>query len=228
MSLFTIADLHLSFSSNKPMDVFSGWKNYTDKIKENWLYRVLPNDTVVIIGDVSWAMNFRELKKDFEFLNSLSGNKIIIKGNHDYWWTTVKKMNGFLEENNFSTIKILHNNAYVVDKKVVCGTRGWILDTTTASEDRKVYLRECIRLEASIKEGLKYNLPIYAFLHYPPISDNCEATELIQILNLYNIKKCFYGHLHGSSVNKAVIGARYGIEFELVSCDYVDFTPIII
>ncbi len=228
MSLFTIADLHLSFSSNKPMDVFYGWKNYTDKIKENWLYRVLPSDTVVIIGDVSWAMNFEQLKKDFEFINSLSGNKIIIKGNHDYWWTTLKKMNEFINENNFSTIKILHNNAFVVEDKVVCGTRGWILDKTTLSEDRKIYLRECSRLESSIKEGLKFNLPIYVFLHYPPISYNCEATELLEILKFYNIKKCYYGHLHGNSINNEIIFTKYGIDFELVSCDYVDFTPIII
>ena len=228
MSLFAIADLHLSFNTNKPMDIFSGWEDYCTKLQKNWNKIVNSEDTVVICGDISWAMNLDELNNDFKFIDELNGSKIILKGNHDYWWTTLKKMNGYVKENSFTSIKFLHNNAYIADNKAICGTRGWILESVSnTDEDKKIILRECQRLETSIKEGLKYNLPLYIFLHYPPVVEGFECKEIIEILIKYKIKNCFYGHIHGASSKKAVIGEYNGIDFRLISSDYVDFTPIL-
>jgi predicted phosphohydrolase len=228
MALFAISDLHLSFGVDKPMDIFSGWQDYTTRIYENWQSRVKEDDTVVIAGDISWAMNFKELKEDFCFINKLNGKKIILKGNHDYWWTTVKKMQSFIEENSFHSIEILHNNAFETQDYAICGTRGWLIEKPTDSELDKVYVRECQRLEASIKEGLKIQKELMVFLHYPPIYENQVSFKIIEILKNYNIKKCFYGHLHGASTYHAMNGNAFGIEFRLISCDYVNFSPILI
>lgn len=228
MALFAIADLHLSFGVNKPMDIFSGWQDYTTRIYDNWQSKVNEEDTVVIAGDISWAMNFNALKEDFNFINKLNGKKIILKGNHDYWWTTVKKMQGFIDENNFHSIKILHNNAFETDEFAICGTRGWLIEKPTDSELDKVYVRECQRLEASIKEGLKLGKEILVFLHYPPLYEEQVSVKIIDILKSYDIKKCFYGHLHGASKFNATNGNAFGIEFRLISCDYVNFSPILI
>lgn len=224
MALFVIADLHLSLGVNKPMDIFGGWDNYIVKLEENWRNNVKDEDTVVIPGDISWGMKFEDCIKDFEFLNSLPGRKIISKGNHDYWWNTKTKMEKFFDEMCFSSLNILQNNHYAYENIGICGTRGWINETEIPA-DKKVLLREAQRLSMSIESALKDNLKPVVFLHYPPIFANEYNYEILEILHKYGIKKCFYGHIHGRGHNKAINGTRDGIDYMLVSSDYLKFCP---
>lgn len=229
MSIWTIADLHLSFSTNKPMDIFGeNWKGYTDKVKQNWLENVSDEDTVILTGDFSWAMQFEDAIADFKFIDSLPGRKILLKGNHDYWWQTVNSMNKILEENDLYDIYFLQNNAYLADNKIIVGTRGWTFDELEENW-QKIYNRELIRLELSIKDGIeKYgnDKEIIAFMHYPPITkqmlESNRRSKYLDLLNEYNIHKLFYGHLHGVK-QEAVIGNVQGIELNLVSSDYLNF-----
>lgn len=227
MSLFTIGDLHLSFSSNKPMDVFSGWDNYTERLTYNWNKNVTSDDTVVLPGDFSWAMNFKEAKADFDYVNKLNGKKILLKGNHDYWWSTLNKMNVFLSENEFSTISILHNNHFKYENYGICGTRGWINENENTA-DAKVLAREAQRLEVSIKSALSVDLEPIVFLHYPPVYADSYNCNILEILFKYSIKECYYGHIHGKSCNYAINGERDGVKYRLVSSDYVQFNPVFI
>lgn len=226
MNLFTISDLHLSFSVNKPMDVFRGWQNHTEKIEANWKRLVKNDDTVVIGGDISWAISLEEATADFCFIDSLPGEKIILKGNHDYWWSTVKKINEFLQKNKFNTIKILHNNTYSDGNIAICGTRGWIYDSG-ATKDIKVISRECGRLEASIESAVKLGVKPIVFLHYPVAYGEFVCKEIFDILKKYDIRTVYYGHIHGQGFNK-LISNLHGIEMKLVSCDCIDFTPTFI
>ena len=224
--IYTIADLHLSFGTNKPMDVFNGWTNYTERIRNNWQRLVEPDDTVVIAGDISWAMKLNEINKDFEYIQSLNGKKIILKGNHDYWWTTKSKMDKYISESGFDSISILHNNYYVVEDTAICGTRGWFYDAEK-DEDMLILKREVGRLKMSIEPALKAGYQPIVFLHYPPIYNGMECTEIMNVLREYEIKKCFYGHVHGGNASKkAFIGEKYGIKFQLIACDYINFTPM--
>ncbi len=225
MALYAIADTHLSFGTNKPMDTFEGWQNYTEKLKKNWNKLVTENDTVVIAGDISWAMNFDELKADFDFINNLNGNKIIFKGNHDYWWNTMSKMNKFIEENHFNSIKILHNNSVNYNNISVCGSRGWMFESEE-DHDEKILNREVHRLKASL-DSAQCDEKI-VFLHYPPLTTANECSEIINLLNEYGIKKCYYGHLHGDAAKYAIDGCRNDIDFKLISCDRLNFTPYLI
>lgn len=222
MSLYVIGDTHLSFASGKSMDVFEGWEDYTERLKNNWQRLVEPNDTVVINGDISWGMSLDESYKDFEFLNSLNGNKIIIKGNHDFWWSTKTKAELFFKENGFDTLKILHNNAYRVENISVAGSRGWFFD---AEDDDKVMARECARIERSIIAAKELGGETVLFLHYPPVSPAKDCERIISVLEKYGVKRCYYGHLHGSSLKYAFNGQKYGIDFRLVSADYLGFCP---
>lgn len=224
MSLFAIGDLHLSLSTNKSMEVFEGWDNYVERIKNNWLSQINDSDTVVIVGDLSWGMNLEQSKNDFEFINNLPGKKIILKGNHDYWWTTVSKMEKFFCENEFSTFNILHNNHYVYEDIAICGTRGWINETNEPS-DAKILARESARLNTSIESVKNKNLTPVVFLHYPPLFAGNYNYEILQVLYKYNIKECYYGHIHGKSSSYSINGERDGIEFSLVSSDYLQFVP---
>lgn len=228
MAIYTIADLHLSFNTDKPMNIFgTNWENYEEKIKEDWLKKVTREDYVILPGDFSWAMYLEETTKDFEFINQLPGKKILLKGNHDYWWTTVTNMRKFLKENNFKNIDFLHNNSYEIEGKIIVGTRGWIL--SEEAEDKRLTKREADRLELSIINGIKEygnKKEIIAFMHYPPITKNYQNTEYIEILKKYNIKKCYYGHLHSSSIQDAAQGVIDGIEYKLVSSDGVNFKLI--
>lgn len=224
MPLYTIADLHLSLSVNKPMNIFGGWDDYIERLKENWDKTVSEDDTVVIPGDISWAMNFNEVKADFDFINKLKGSKILIKGNHDYWWSTINKMNCFIHDNNFNSIKILHNNHYEYKGFGICGTRGWI-NEPNIPEDMKILAREAQRLETSVKSAIKAGLIPIVFLHYPPIYINNYNYDILDVIYKYNIKQCYYGHLHGYGHNNAILGIRDGIEFNLVSSDFVQFIP---
>ncbi len=229
MSIYAIGDLHLSFNDPKPMDIFGdNWENHAKKIKENWIEVVKQEDTVIILGDFSWAMYLKDAKKDFDFLNSLPGKKILLKGNHDYWWTTVTSMRNYLKENNFNNIDFLYNNSYKIEDKIIVGTRGWTI--TDVEEDKKMVKRECIRLELSIQDAIKKygeKNEIISCIHYPPITkqslQNEEQLYFIKIMKKYNIKKCLYGHLHGKSHEDAIEGNFYGIDFKLISSDYLDF-----
>ena len=228
MSVYAIADLHLSLNANKSMEAFPGWNGYIEKISDNWLKTVKNEDTVVIAGDISWAMQLKDSYKDFKFLNSLPGKKILMRGNHDYWWATVKKINEFFQENNFSTLSLLFNNAWPVENICVCGTRGWMYNYEDA-KDEKIYLREVGRLRASLDFANQYDLEPIVFLHYPPVYGTFESEEIINLLIERNIKKCYYGHIHGGGVKKSVVQGKYkGIDFKLISCDYINFTPMLI
>ena len=231
--IFTIGDLHLGFSVDKPMDIFGdNWKSHDEQIKQDWLEKVKTDDTVIIPGDFSWGMSLEQAKEDFVFLNSLPGKKILSKGNHDYYWTTMNKMNNFIKENKFENIYFMHNNSYVVEDKIIVGTRGWITNIES-KDDYKVLKRECERLELSIKDGLKKieglngNYEMIAFIHYPPFYKEQIIPDEINFrkkLKEYGIKKCYYAHLHGSSHSEAIEGTlEDGITYKLVSSDYLGF-----
>lgn len=227
MSLYAIADLHLSLSSGKPMNIFPGWDNHVERLEKNWQATVSPDDTVVVPGDISWAINFEEAKADFDFINRLNGHKVIMKGNHDYWWNSMTKMNRFLEENGFDTITIVHNNYYPYGEYGICGTRGWIKDTDEPA-DAKVLAREAGRLETSIKAALADGKKPIVFLHYPPIFANDYNREILDVLFRYDIKTCYYGHLHGNAHRYAVCGEVDGINYQLIAGDFVQFCPKLI
>lgn len=229
MSIFVIADLHLSFNNPKPMDVFGeNWINHEKKIRKNWIENVKKEDIVILPGDFSWEMYLEKTKLDFEYLNNMPGNKILLKGNHDYWWTTVTSMRKFLKENNFTNIDFLYNNSYEYDGKILCGTRGWSI--VDEQMDKRLINRELIRLELSIKDGINRfgnDKEIIVFMHYPPITKAKiiaqQEMEFIELMKKYKIKRCYYGHLHGASILDAVEGVVEGIEFKLVSADKMNF-----
>lgn len=208
------------------MEIFKGWEGYTEKIEKNWKAIISSEDTVVLAGDISWAVGLERARTDFEFLNSLPGKKIIIKGNHDFWWSTASKMNSFLEENKFESLQILHNNSICAGEYAVCGTRGWLYDGT-AEQDIKVLRREAGRLEASVSAALDSGLKPTVFLHYPPVYSGYVCKEITEILQRYEIREVWYGHIHGSGRYQTV--SEYnGIKLHLVSCDCVGFTPVLI
>lgn len=227
MSLFAIADTHLSFGADKPMDIFRGWENYEERLEKNWRAVVNDSDTVVIPGDISWAMSLDGAREDFAFLDSLPGQKLILKGNHDYWWNTRTKIEKFWEENGFTTLHLVHNSAYKVGDFCVCGTRGWFYDAEKDA-DKKVILREAGRLRASIGEAKKLGGEPIVFLHYPPLSLTATCDELLSVLEEEGIKRCYYGHLHGASKYRAFTDERNGVKFSLISGDFLEFCPKII
>ncbi len=186
LSLYTIGDLHLSFSTDKPMDIFKGWDNHVNLLKDTWDYLVDDDDTVVIVGDISWAMDLNELYEDFKFIHNLKGKKIILKGNHDYWFTTKTKVDKFIEENGFDSIQILFNNSFEYGDYVLCGTRGWI-NEKGENPDKKVLNREAGRLKLSLEHGKASGKPPIAFLHYPPVYGNEECYDILQVLWDYGV-----------------------------------------
>ena len=230
MSLFTISDLHLPLGINKPMDIFgSEWDNYVEKLHNNWQAIVGDDDLVILPGDFSWASYLDEAKKDFEFLDNLNGKKVILKGNHDYWWTTLNKMNLFLNENGFDSISIMKNTAYMIGDTAICGTRGWIIPSSAVGEDAKIFEREKQRLILSLEDASAMGAKnIICAMHYPPVSKESENSEFLDIMNAYGVKRCIYGHLHGISHASAPIGVFSGIKLQLVSCDYLNFIPMLI
>ena len=226
MSLYVLADLHLSFSDpSKTMSIFNGWQDYQERIKKHWLENINEGDTIVLAGDISWGMSLAEAAPDFRFINELPGEKIIIKGNHDYWWTTKKKMDDFLSAEGFSTIKILHNNYYRYENYGICGTRGWV-NMPGETQDEKVLKREVQRLETSISLAVAEELEPIVFLHYPPIFASNFNYDILEVLYRHEIKECYYGHIHGRSAHELCIGNTYdGINFHLISGDYLQFVP---
>lgn len=226
MALFAIADTHLSISTGKTMNIFSGWVDYEQRLEKNWRRLVTDNDTVIIPGDVSWCMSMEEGLEDFAFLNSLPGKKILIKGNHDYWWSTKKKTDEFFARHNFDSLNMLHNNTYVCGNIAVCGTRGWFFDAENDA-DKKVVLREAGRLRTSIHAAKETGLEPVVFLHYPPVTADRKCDEIYNVLLEEGIKRCYYGHLHSYSHLTAVNGTdENGISFSLISGDYLEFCPV--
>ena len=232
MSIFAISDLHFAFDKEKPMDIFGeNWTNHEKKIKADWESRVKENDLVLLPGDLSWAMNLEENYKEFKYLEDLPGKKLLLKGNHDYWWTTVTNMKKYLNEHGFKTIDFLHNNSFLHENYIIAGTRGWI--SSNANDDVKVLKRELIRLELSLESGIKQfgnDKKIIVAMHYPPFIDKKIGVNFIELMNKYNVLTCIYGHIH-SDFNNAITDVGAGlvpahgknIDFKLVSADYLDF-----
>lgn len=224
MSVFAIGDTHLSFGADKPMNVFKGWDNYVERLKTNWENLIDEDDTVVIMGDVSWAMSLDEAAEDFRFINSLPGKKIILKGNHDYWWNTLTKMNAFLKENGLDSISFLYNNAYLVEGMSICGTRGWFFDAETEDSER-IIAREAGRLRASLEAGKQLGGEPVVFLHYPPVTKTDICQPIVDVLKTQGVKRCYYAHLHSASAYNSFNGEADGIYYELLSADYLKFCP---
>lgn len=225
MALYAIGDLHLCLGAPKPMDVFGGaWVGYMDKLKAG-LDVIGPEDTTVLLGDLSWALGLTEAREDFAWMNAIPGRKLIVKGNHDYWWSTAAKFQKFCQENGFSDLHLLNNNAYEYDGVALCGTRGWFFEEEKSGQhDEKVFRRELMRLEASLKAA--GDLPKMVFLHYPPRYKGYECPEILALLEKYRVRRCFYGHLHGGSHKLAMEGQWDGVDFRLVSADYLNFQPL--
>lgn len=224
MAIFTIGDLHLPLGIDKPMNKFgSQWDNYVDRIASNWSAVVHDDDTVVLPGDFSWATYIEQARRDFEYLEALPGKKILLKGNHDYWWTTMSKLNEFIVKNEFDSISFLQNNSYTGDGISICGTRGWIYPAwnSFAEADEKYFMREVGRLELSLKSAQTDK--IYVFTHYPPMSRACEGNAFTDMMKKYGVKRCYYGHLHGYSHANRIPDESDGIEYKLVSSDYLRF-----
>lgn len=227
MALYAIGDLHLCLGVSKPMDVFGGaWVGYMDKLKEG-LKIIGPEDTTVLLGDISWALDLEEARKDFAWINDIPGKKIILKGNHDYWWSTAAKFYKFCEKHQFSNQFILHNNHYDYEDWAICGTRGWFFEEDRSAEhDGKVLNRELIRLEASLKSAGNKNKIV--FLHYPPMYKGYECKEILALLEKYRVRRCYYAHLHGASHALALEGLWNGVDYRLVSADRINFRPILV
>ncbi len=228
MALYAIGDLHLSFSANKPMDVFGGaWEGYTEKLRQG-LSVLREEDTLILCGDTSWGMTLEEAKEDFSFLESFPGKKLLVKGNHDYWWTTAAKMRRFFHENGFYHLDLLHNNAHRWEELALCGTRGWFYEEDDrGSHDEKVFLRECLRLETTIAAGEALDTrERVCFLHYPPLYEGYRCDELVDIMTRHGVRRCYYGHLHGHAHRRAIEGPYRGIEYTLIAADYVNFCPV--
>lgn len=225
MKVFIIGDLHLSLNTDKPMDVFGGWHNYVQRLEENWKANVSSEDLVVLAGDISWGMSLKDSLKDFQFINSLPGEKYIIKGNHDYWWDTRSKIEKFFKENNLNTLHILHNSSVETENFYLCGTRGWLFENSQP-HDIKISAREAGRLELSLKSCEKAEKEKVVILHYPPVFCDEIMAEMIDVMKKYNVKRCYYGHLHADSIKRAFNCEYLGIEFKLISSDALGFCPI--
>lgn len=232
--IHTIADLHLSLCADKPMHIFgSRWQNHPDKLKSRWCSLVAQDDTVVIPGDISWAMSLPDAEADFRFIESLPGQKLIGKGNHDFWWTSAAKMTKTLESWGVTSVRFLHNNAYRAENKIICGSRGWFIEekqqnTVQPVDYEKLVSRECSRVELSLKEGAKLaddGCETLLFLHFPPVYGDFVCEPIVNVLLKYGVKRCFYGHIHGNYTHPGKT-VHEGIEFTMISADYLDFYPI--
>ena len=234
MSLYTISDLHLSLGCNKPMTLFGGrWQDHTEKLRKRWTSLVTENDTVVLPGDFSWALTLDETKEDFLFLASLPGKKILSKGNHDFWWSSVTKMNAFLADLGITDVSFLHNNAFLADNTVLCGSRGWFIEEKLQAgafdtDYTKLVNRECERLLYSLGEGKKLkggrDMPTVVFLHFPPVYRDFVCEPIMKILSESSIARVYYGHVHGDYYVPSTFDAD-GVKLSLVSADYLNFIP---
>lgn len=223
MSLYAIADLHLSLGADKPMDVFSGWQGYLPRLTANWNRLVKPEDTVVLPGDISWAMKLENALQDLQFLDRLPGRKILLKGNHDYWWGTVSRMKAFCAGFGLTTLHFLNNDCYWYQDAALCGTRSWLFDQGQP-HDAKMMNRELGRLRASLQQA--GGAEKLVFLHYPPIYPTGNAEGVVALLQEFGVRACWYGHLHGASIRGAVQGRVDGIDYRLISADALQFAPL--
>ena len=225
MALYAIGDLHLSLGADKPMDVFGGsWENYVEKIKLGFS-SLHADDVCVLCGDLAWGMTMEQALPDFQFIEALPGKKILLKGNHDFWWSTAKKAYSFFEAHDMHTMDILNNNCYFYGDYAICGTRGWFYEEDAAgTHTGKMLAREALRLEASLKAA--EGKPIYCFLHYPPIYQGYKCPEMLELLDKYEVERCYYGHLHGYTHRRAFEGMREKTEYALIAADYVAFQPV--
>ena len=223
MALYAIGDLHLSLTADKSMEVFGpAWENYVDRIRES-LSVLTEEDTLILAGDTSWGMSMEEAEADFRFLDQFPGRKLLVKGNHDYWWNTVSKMKRFFEEKGIRTLDFLHNNCFFYGDLALCGTRGWFLEEEQKPHNAKVLNREVLRLEASLQAA--GDRPILCFLHYPPLYQGYECPEILAVLEKYHVGTCCYGHLHGPVIKRRMEGRRGETDFSLISADYLGFVP---
>lgn len=236
MSLYVLADLHLSGTVNKSMEVFGPrWQGYTAKIEKNWRAVITDEDTVVIPGDISWGMTLEEAEEDLRFLESLPGRKLLGKGNHDFWWATAAKMSTFFADRGFKTLDILYNNAYRLEDCIVCGTRGWFNDekqqnTVCPTDYAKIVNREVMRLGLSLDAAEKLQdadaqLPVLVFLHFPPVWGSFVCREIVDLLAARGIKKCYFGHIHGA-YNVPRSATFEGIDMVLCAADFLKFAPM--
>lgn len=225
MALYAIGDTHLSIGRDKPMDIFGDkWENHADKLRVGFS-SLTDEDICVICGDLSWGMGIEEAGDDFKFIDSLPGKKIILKGNHDYWWTTASKARKFFAENGITTIDILHNNFFEYGDYAICGTRGWFYEEEKNGEhDKKIMRREIMRLETSLDAAGDRKKMV--FLHYPPVYLKYECPEILELLKKHRVRLCCYGHIHGKGCGFAWNGWRDGTEYKLVSADFVNFSPV--
>lgn len=225
MALYAIGDLHLCLGAPKPMDVFGGaWVGYMEKLRQG-LACITPEDTTILLGDLSWALDLQGARADFAWIcENIPGKKIILKGNHDYWWSTAAKFQKFCQENGFEDMHLLNNNCYAYDGWAICGTRGWFFEEERSGQhDEKVFRRELIRLETSLKAAGDSRKMV--FLHYPPRYKGYICREILDLLEKYQVRRCFYGHLHSASHKLAVEGTWDSVDFKLVSADYLQFAP---
>lgn len=225
MALYAIGDTHLSLGGTKPMDAFGGsWEGYVDKLRAGFA-SLTAEDAVVLCGDLSWGMSLEEALPDFLFLDSLfPGKKYILKGNHDYWWTTANKMYVFWQEHGITDFELLHNNCRFYGETALCGTRGWFFEENADGHNEKVFHREILRLETSLKAAGE--APKLCFLHYPPLYEGYICQEIVDLLELYKVTACYYGHLHGGSHRLAQEGRRGSVEYRLIAGDKLDFCPL--
>lgn len=225
MALYALSDLHLAFNCEKPMDIFGDkWINHQEKIKENWIKVVTEKDTVLIAGDISWSMRMEHGMEDLKFIEELPGNKILVRGNHDYWWTSINKLNSM-----FVRMKFVQNNFFTYEDYAICGSRGWLLKNSAKfdSHDKKIYDRELIRLRLSLDEAVKAGYEkIICMVHYPPVFPNMLSNEFTEIFEEYKVEKVIYGHIHGGGLSNVFEGNINGVEYILTSCDYINFSPI--
>lgn len=231
MAIFAISDLHLSLNGEKPMEVFgSQWENYTTAMEERWNRVVKDGDLVLVPGDISWAMYLEDTREDLAYLNRLNGQKLLLRGNHDYWWTTLSKMEKYVAEQGFDTLHFLKNTAFVWEDTVICGTRGWTIPHPDSDgEDRKIYERERQRLLLSLEAAKMQNRDrILCMMHYPPAESGSDAHGFLDIMEEYGVRQCVFGHLHAAAHRLAPQGEWRGIKLKLVACDYLKFTPILL
>lgn len=225
MALYAISDLHLSFTTDKPMGIFGdNWVNHEEKIKANWMKKITNEDTILIGGDISWSMRADDSKEDLNWINNLPGNKIIIKGNHDYWWSSITKLNNLYENMSF-----IQNNFFSYKEWAICGTRGWLCPGSDkfTEKDNKIYKRELIRLRLSLEEAKKAGYEkIVCMIHYPPINEALIPTGFMELFNEFQVEKVIYGHLHGPSLARAFEGIHDDVEYIMTSCDFINFDPV--
>ncbi len=240
MSVFAISDLHLSLNqrTNKSMEAFGRrWADYVKKLENGWRAVVTERDTVIVPGDISWGLTTEEATEDLTFLHALPGRKLIGKGNHDFWWQTMSKLEAFKAQKGLTSIDFLYNNAYIVENMIVCGTRGWFYDPScenmpSDTDFAKISAREAGRLQLSIDAAKRLSaehptLPITVFLHFPVIWNGKAQDELLSVLLRNGIRDCYFGHIHGS-YDVPSETEHEGIKFTMISADFLNFIPKII